>query len=140
MVTFSCERSILIRFGHRTCPGRFIGLDFVWIVVASLLSTYNISKAVDENGQIIEVKPDYTSILIRYVQIPPLKAIRSTEVPVFSAIPNHLNAVLLPDQTTPEHLLNRPKIFRFETWPAHTHDTLCSHRVSRELYPRFTIY
>ncbi|KAF9452681.1 cytochrome P450 [Macrolepiota fuliginosa MF-IS2] len=53
-------------FGRRTCPGRFIGLDFVWVVVASMLATYNISKAVDENGQLIEPEVEYTSILISH--------------------------------------------------------------------------
>ncbi|KAJ3570255.1 hypothetical protein NP233_g4534 [Leucocoprinus birnbaumii] len=53
-------------FGRRACPGRFIGLDFVWIVVASLLATYNITKAVDENGNVIEPKVEYTSILISH--------------------------------------------------------------------------
>lgn len=50
-------------FGRRVCPGRFIGLDFVWIVTVSLLATYNITKATDENGKVIEPEIEYTSIL-----------------------------------------------------------------------------
>ncbi len=106
-----------LNLGQRTCPGRFIGLDFVWIVVASLLSTYNISKTVDESGETIEVNPEYTSILIRYVDLSFFESIsgRSIDVPVFSATLNHLNAALSPVQKTREHLSNKPKTWRFET-------------------------
>ena len=32
------------------CPGKFIGMDVIWILVVSPLATYNITKAIDENG------------------------------------------------------------------------------------------
>ncbi|KXN89936.1 O-methylsterigmatocystin oxidoreductase [Leucoagaricus sp. SymC.cos] len=75
-------------FGRRACPGRFIGMDFIWIVVASLLATYNVSKAVDENGQVIEPEVEYTSILISHPK--PFKC---------RIIPRSENARMLIEQT-----------------------------------------
>jgi Cytochrome P450 len=40
-------------FGRRVCPGRWMAHSFVWIVVASVLSTFQIEKAV-RNGRVIE--------------------------------------------------------------------------------------
>ncbi|KAF8078524.1 cytochrome P450 [Lyophyllum atratum] len=53
-------------FGRRMCPGRWFAFDAMWIVVASILSVYEITKAVDENGQIIEPKVEYTSHLLSH--------------------------------------------------------------------------
>jgi len=41
----------------------------VWIAVASLLSVFNIKKAVDEDGNVIEPSYDYVSALVRSVSI-----------------------------------------------------------------------
>ncbi|KAI0002554.1 cytochrome P450 [Russula compacta] len=45
-------------FGRRTCAGRSMALDTIWIAIASILSVYRISKAVDNRGNVItpEVK------------------------------------------------------------------------------------
>jgi len=69
-------------FGRRACPGRFIGLDFVWIVVASVLATYNISKAVDENGQSIEPGVEYfdSDQPSQTVQVPHYSPIRKLAI------------------------------------------------------------
>ncbi|KAF5377535.1 hypothetical protein D9615_005319 [Tricholomella constricta] len=53
-------------FGRRMCPGRWFAFDAMWIVVASILTVYDISKAVDENGQTIEPKVEYTSHLLSH--------------------------------------------------------------------------
>jgi len=45
-----CPASYCPPLLHSACPGRFIGMDIIWIVVVSLLATYNITKAIDENG------------------------------------------------------------------------------------------
>ncbi|KAF8634118.1 hypothetical protein AX15_001055 [Amanita polypyramis BW_CC] len=45
-------------FGRRICPGRFVADAVLWLVVATVLSTFNISKAKDENGVEIEIDPD----------------------------------------------------------------------------------
>lgn len=43
-------------FGRRICPGRFMALDSMWITIACVLSMFEISKAVDEDGY--EITPD----------------------------------------------------------------------------------
>ncbi|OJT14150.1 O-methylsterigmatocystin oxidoreductase [Trametes pubescens] len=43
-------------FGRRICPGRFMALDSMWITIACVLSMFEISKAVDEEGR--EITPD----------------------------------------------------------------------------------
>ena len=40
----------LLLYTASHCPPKFIGMDIIWIVVVSLLATYNITKAIDENG------------------------------------------------------------------------------------------
>ncbi|KAG7440087.1 cytochrome P450 [Guyanagaster necrorhizus] len=41
-------------YGRRICPGRHLAYASVWITVASILAVFDITKAVDENGMIIE--------------------------------------------------------------------------------------
>ncbi|KAF8991880.1 cytochrome P450 [Cyathus striatus] len=45
---------IAFGFGRRKCPGRHIALSTLWLSIASILSTFNIEKPVDENGNIVE--------------------------------------------------------------------------------------
>ncbi|ETW76925.1 cytochrome P450 monooxygenase 16 [Heterobasidion irregulare TC 32-1] len=47
-------------FGRRVCPGRFMAYSLLWAMIASVLATFTISKAVDEDGNEIEVSDDYT--------------------------------------------------------------------------------
>lgn len=53
-------------FGRRICPGRFMARASVWIAVACMLATFDVSKAVDENGNPIEPKDEYTSGIVSY--------------------------------------------------------------------------
>ena len=46
-------------FGRRVCPGRWMAQSFVFIVVASVLSTFRIEKTV-RNGRVIEPTGAYT--------------------------------------------------------------------------------
>jgi len=39
----------------------------VWIAIASLIAAFDITKAVDENGEIIEPSQEYSSALVVYV-------------------------------------------------------------------------
>ena len=39
----------------------------IWIAVATLIAALDITKAVDENGDIIEADPEYVSSLVWYV-------------------------------------------------------------------------
>ena len=41
-------------------------MNSAWIAVVSMLATYNISKATDDNGDIVEVKAEFTDGRVRY--------------------------------------------------------------------------
>ncbi|RPD65871.1 cytochrome P450 [Lentinus tigrinus ALCF2SS1-7] len=43
-------------FGRRICPGRFMAVDSIWITIASVLSMFEIRKAVGEDGK--QITPD----------------------------------------------------------------------------------
>lgn len=47
--------SYVFGFGRRVCPGRNMADKAVWLVIVSVLATFNISKARDDNGNEIEV-------------------------------------------------------------------------------------
>lgn len=51
-------------FGRRICPGRHMAMEAIWIAAASILSSFNISKAVAEDGSMIEPTYDYTVGLV----------------------------------------------------------------------------
>lgn len=42
-------------FGRRVCPGQYLGAASVWIVMATLLATFDIEKTLDDNG--VEITP-----------------------------------------------------------------------------------
>ncbi|KAJ7836430.1 cytochrome P450, partial [Mycena leptocephala] len=46
-------------FGRRICPGRHMASSSLWIMVASILSTLNINKVVDKNGNVVEPSYEY---------------------------------------------------------------------------------
>ena len=52
---------------YRICPGRHMAWSSLWITIASLLATMNITKAVDENGVVIEPSGEYESALVQSV-------------------------------------------------------------------------
>ncbi|KAJ7082882.1 cytochrome P450 [Mycena belliarum] len=58
---------IAFGFGRRICPGRFLALDTIWIVIASTLCSYRICEAVDIRGKEVEPRLEYTTGLIRWV-------------------------------------------------------------------------
>ena len=55
---------------HRVCPGQNLGRASVWIVIATVLATMKVSKALDENGAEITPAPKMTTGLERYVPYP----------------------------------------------------------------------
>ncbi|TFK34601.1 cytochrome P450 [Crucibulum laeve] len=56
--------SVAFGFGRRFCPGSHIAVQAVWLAAASILSTFNIYKAVDNEGNAIEPSLEYHSALI----------------------------------------------------------------------------
>ncbi|KAJ6604729.1 cytochrome P450 [Mycena vulgaris] len=53
-------------FGRRVCPGRILAFDTLWIVVASMLAVYNISKEIDETGAVKEPVVEFTPHLLSH--------------------------------------------------------------------------
>ncbi|KAJ7467770.1 cytochrome P450 [Mycena galericulata] len=58
-------------FGRRICPGRHMASSSVWISVVSILATFDITKAVGDDGQVIEPTHEYFPVLINMP--PPFK-------------------------------------------------------------------
>ncbi|KAL5478389.1 hypothetical protein ACEPAI_2573 [Sanghuangporus weigelae] len=57
--------NIAFGFGRRICSGMDFANNSIFIGIASLLSAFNISKALDEHGQPVTPKVEYTSQFIR---------------------------------------------------------------------------
>lgn len=51
-------------FGRRICPGRHFAYDTIFIAVAHMLATFEITKAIDADGNTITPKGEYTTGLI----------------------------------------------------------------------------
>ncbi|EMD37266.1 hypothetical protein CERSUDRAFT_50620 [Gelatoporia subvermispora B] len=52
--------TVALGFGRRICPGRYMAQDMHWIAIASVLTTFNIIKEVNEGGE--EVMPETRSL------------------------------------------------------------------------------
>jgi hypothetical protein len=44
----------------RLCPGRYLALNGLWIMAASMIAVFDIYKDLDKNGEPIEPKVEYT--------------------------------------------------------------------------------
>ncbi|KAI0063359.1 cytochrome P450 [Artomyces pyxidatus] len=78
-------------FGRRICPGRHLVDTTLWVLVASVLSVFNIEKAKDEHGREIPVECAYTDTLISHPM--PFQ---------YAVTPRHENAAALILATTPQ--------------------------------------
>lgn len=45
-------------FGRRICPGKYMADKVVWLMIVTVLATFNISKARDGTGNEIDIDPD----------------------------------------------------------------------------------
>jgi hypothetical protein len=59
-----CDRNISVA---SACAGKSMALDTIWIAIASVLSVYNITKAVDERGNVITPQIKLQPGTVRYV-------------------------------------------------------------------------
>ncbi|KAJ7205516.1 cytochrome P450 [Mycena pura] len=50
---------IVFGFGRRMCPGRHFALSSVWITMTSILAAFDVSKAVDDAGNVVEPSYEY---------------------------------------------------------------------------------
>ncbi|KAF9545038.1 cytochrome P450 [Agrocybe pediades] len=51
-------------FGRRICPARYMAYSAIWITIATILTVYDVKKAVDEDGNEIEPTYEYFSGLV----------------------------------------------------------------------------
>ena len=65
LMTLIVLSSIVIIVSGRICPGRHIAHSTLTLAAASVLSTFDLVRKVDENGLEIEPKREYTRLAIR---------------------------------------------------------------------------
>ncbi|KAF7344542.1 Cytochrome P450 [Mycena sanguinolenta] len=53
-------------FGRRICPGRKMANSTMFITIASILATFEITAAIDDNGRVIKPSGEYGSGMLRY--------------------------------------------------------------------------
>ncbi|KAK0497945.1 cytochrome P450 [Armillaria luteobubalina] len=53
-------------FGRRVCPGQDMAEASMWLTIASILAVFNITKAVDDKGNIIEPSGEFTSGMLSH--------------------------------------------------------------------------
>lgn len=58
-------RSYVFGFGRRRCPGMHLIESSLWIVMASMIATLDITKAVDERGNVIEPEVVFDNAVFR---------------------------------------------------------------------------
>ncbi|KAF8958846.1 cytochrome P450 [Flammula alnicola] len=56
-------RNFIFGFGRRVCVGQFFADQQIWLVIASLIATFDIRKAKDEFGKEITPVPNYPSFV-----------------------------------------------------------------------------
>ncbi|KAG9225725.1 hypothetical protein CCMSSC00406_0009322 [Pleurotus cornucopiae] len=78
-------------YGRRICPGRHFAMDSLQMSIASVLTVFNIEKARDNHGQIIEPEIEYISGFTRHIR--PFKCAITPRTPEAEQLVN--NADLL---------------------------------------------
>ncbi|EPT04818.1 hypothetical protein FOMPIDRAFT_1112479 [Fomitopsis schrenkii] len=58
-------RNYVFGFGRRRCPGLHLIEQSLWIVMACMVATLDISKAIDDNGDVIEPKISFDNSVFR---------------------------------------------------------------------------
>jgi cytochrome P450 len=58
-------REIVFGFGRRRCAGQSVAEASIWIQMATVLATLDLSKAVDDKGRVIEPKRQYSTAVVR---------------------------------------------------------------------------
>lgn len=64
-------RNYVFGFGRRRCPGQWMIDSSLWIAIASMLASFDIRKAVDEFGNVIEPEVVYDNSVFTCVYSPP---------------------------------------------------------------------
>ncbi|KAK7046397.1 cytochrome P450 [Favolaschia claudopus] len=56
-------------YGRRRCPGRHMADAGLWVAIASILASFDITKAMDEHGREIEPSYEFDAGFIKYVSL-----------------------------------------------------------------------
>ncbi|TFK67985.1 cytochrome P450 [Pluteus cervinus] len=59
-------RTVIFGFGRRICPGRYFAETSVWSVMANVIATFDIKPAVDEKGEPVRPKVEFTTGFVRH--------------------------------------------------------------------------
>ena len=62
-------------FGRRICAGRHMSVDSVWIAVASILSTFKLTNALDNQGNVVTPSGEFSAGFIMCVRYSPASGI-----------------------------------------------------------------
>ncbi|KAF8994706.1 cytochrome P450 [Cyathus striatus] len=57
-------------YGRRICVGRYMAFSTIWIALASIIAVYDISKPIDDDGNIVHPSHEYTSTSILPFPLP----------------------------------------------------------------------
>jgi len=71
-------------FGRRICPGRHFSDNSLYSIVSCLLAVYDIKPPVDDQGNSLKLKPEFTSGLLTYPV--PFKCIIKPRTPAAEAL------------------------------------------------------
>ncbi|GBE84279.1 Multifunctional cytochrome P450 monooxygenase af510 [Sparassis crispa] len=58
-------RNFVFGFGRRRCPGMHLMESSFWIVMASMIATMDLAKAVDEHGNVVEPETSFDNAVFR---------------------------------------------------------------------------
>ncbi|KAF5381704.1 hypothetical protein D9615_005603 [Tricholomella constricta] len=58
-------RNYVFGFGRRKCPGANLVESSIWLLMTAMIATLDISKAVDESGQVVEPQVDFENPIFR---------------------------------------------------------------------------
>ncbi|EKM55881.1 uncharacterized protein PHACADRAFT_256813 [Phanerochaete carnosa HHB-10118-sp] len=79
-------------YGRRICPGRYFAVDTLFLAIAHILAVFTVERAVDQDGDIIEVKEDFTP---QFLSLP--KPFKAHFKPRFPGVEGLIRAAALED-------------------------------------------
>jgi len=104
------SQEVVLTLYDRKCPGMNLVDSSVWLLIASLLATLDISKAVDEHGKIIEPVVQFENPIFRYV-ISSFESLPDSIVECFSfRMPNKFKCDIRPRSPKALSLIQQSEI------------------------------
>ena len=94
------------------CPGRHLADSMVWIGIVRLLAVFDVQKAKDADGNVVEPNIEFTTSLTRFVWAFSERPRRSDRF-IFPVIPNRSLATSDHDRRRPSSSLGRRTTY---TW------------------------